>query len=73
MACLAVKEGMLSVNSAAEAEFINIKEERNAMNGSSSENAEARKRNRIRRRNVWEDHLKLQNKVFVLQQWKHLK
>lgn len=28
------------------------------MNGRSSENAEARKRNRIRSRNAWEDHLK---------------
>lgn len=28
------------------------------MNGSTSENAEARKRNRISRRNAWEDHLK---------------
>lgn len=51
------KEEMFSVNSAAEAEFINIKEEMQ-MNGSNSENAGARKRNRIRGRNAWEDHLK---------------
>lgn len=48
---------MFSVNSAAEAEFINIKEEMQ-MNGSNSENAGARKRNRIRGRNAWEDNLK---------------
>lgn len=54
----AEKEGMFSVNSASEANFINIKKRKEMqMNGSNSENAGARKRNRVRG-NAWEDNLK---------------